>query len=376
MGHEAVIAGPPATAACRRTAYTHHLGGTISFISPGDAARVNLDPCIHKSVERFLDGRRFDVYHLHEPFLGFIGPSFMRLGEGVKVGTFHTWREGPHLPYIAFWPLIQYWNRLLDGRVAVSESARKTIARYVPGQLRDHPQRRRLRSLRRADAPSAARRGRSADGALRRPHRGAQGHPLPARGLQDGQGEAQGRAPRHRRRRRPAGWRTRSWPRRWAWRTSTSRATSSPTTCPSYYQRAERLRFAFDRERELRHHPAGGDGGRHARRSPRRSTAPHPGRGRRHRPDRAAQGPAMPWPTAILRLLEDRPMADGNGRARPRARSSVRLGSCRREAAELLRRAGRLSPDQLPLSAASSAASARISRPTPATRMPMRPSRM
>jgi phosphatidylinositol alpha-mannosyltransferase len=131
MGHEAVIAGPSGDGRLPQDGYTHHLGGTLSMISPGDAARVNLDPRIHKPIERFLDGREFDVYHLHEPFLGFIGPSFMRLGKGVKVGTFHTWREGPHLPYIAFWPIIQYWNRGLDGHVAVSEAARKTASRYV-----------------------------------------------------------------------------------------------------------------------------------------------------------------------------------------------------------------------------------------------------
>jgi phosphatidylinositol alpha-mannosyltransferase len=131
MGHDAVVAGPSGDGRLRRDDHTHYLGGTMSFISPGDAARVNLDPFIHHRIETFLRGRAFDVYHVHEPFLGFIGSSFLRLGNGVKVGTFHTWREGPHLPYIAFWPLIQLWNRRLHGRVAVSEAARKTISRYV-----------------------------------------------------------------------------------------------------------------------------------------------------------------------------------------------------------------------------------------------------
>jgi phosphatidylinositol alpha-mannosyltransferase len=61
------------------------------------------------------------------------------MGEGVKVGTFHTWREGPHLPYIAIWPLILLWNRYLQGRVAVSEAARKTIKHYVPSDFRIIP---------------------------------------------------------------------------------------------------------------------------------------------------------------------------------------------------------------------------------------------
>jgi phosphatidylinositol alpha-mannosyltransferase len=57
----------------------------------------------------------------------------------VKVGTFHTWREGPHLPYVVAWPLILYWNRMLDGRVAVSPSARRTIGTYVRADYRVIP---------------------------------------------------------------------------------------------------------------------------------------------------------------------------------------------------------------------------------------------
>jgi phosphatidylinositol alpha-mannosyltransferase len=73
---------------------------------------------------------------MHEPFLGFIGPSFMKYGEGAMVGTFHTWREGPHVPYLAFLPLVRRWNKGLDGRIVVSEAARHTITRYVKGDYR------------------------------------------------------------------------------------------------------------------------------------------------------------------------------------------------------------------------------------------------
>jgi phosphatidylinositol alpha-mannosyltransferase len=139
MGHAADIIGPAGQGLLPQNGYTHSVGHTMRFITPGDRARINLSPFVYGAVEKFLHNREYDVYHLHEPFLGFIGPAFLKLGEGVKVGTFHTTREGPHLGYIGFWPLIQYWNRKLDGHIAVAESAKRTVQRYVGARYRIIP---------------------------------------------------------------------------------------------------------------------------------------------------------------------------------------------------------------------------------------------
>jgi phosphatidylinositol alpha-mannosyltransferase len=132
MGHDALLLGP-ASGQLRQDRYTIPIGGTIRFFSPGDAASINLNPLMIRRVRAFLSSRNFDVFHLHEPFVPFLGPAFLKLGKGVKVGTYHAWRIGPHWPYFVSRPLIRYWNRRLDGRVAVSEWSRQTISRYVPG---------------------------------------------------------------------------------------------------------------------------------------------------------------------------------------------------------------------------------------------------
>ena len=136
LGHEILVAGPSGDGPLPQNGFTQHVGSSIKFLSPGDSARVNLNPWIHGSVRELLKQHEFDVIHMHEPFLGFIGASFMKYGEGIKVGTFHTWREGPHVPYIAFLPLVRHWNKGLDGRVVVSEAAHRTITRYVKGEYR------------------------------------------------------------------------------------------------------------------------------------------------------------------------------------------------------------------------------------------------
>jgi phosphatidylinositol alpha-mannosyltransferase len=138
MGHEALLLGP-ASSPLKPDRYTIDIGGTIRFYSPGDAARINLNPFIIRRVRALLEERDFDVFHLHEPFVPFLGPAFLKLAKGVKLGTYHAWRIGPHWPYIISRPLIHYWNNKLDGRVAVSEWSRQTISRYAPGEYQIIP---------------------------------------------------------------------------------------------------------------------------------------------------------------------------------------------------------------------------------------------
>jgi phosphatidylinositol alpha-mannosyltransferase len=138
LGHDVTVAGPTSDGQIQHSG-VYRLGGSFRFPTPGDSARVNLNPLVHTRVETLLAEKQFDVFHLHEPFLGFIGSSFLRRGEGLKVGTFHTWRRGTHLPYVAFGPLVRRWNKLLSGRIAVSDSARETVNRYVPADYRVIP---------------------------------------------------------------------------------------------------------------------------------------------------------------------------------------------------------------------------------------------
>ena len=137
-GHHVTVAGPTGDGRVHDGEVVT-LGGSFRFPTQGDAARINLNPLVALKVRDLLNRQSFDVLHLHEPFLGFTGASLMRYGEGVKVGTFHSWQKRTHYPYIVFGPLVRRWNQMLDGRIAVSESARATVSRYIPGSYRVIP---------------------------------------------------------------------------------------------------------------------------------------------------------------------------------------------------------------------------------------------
>ncbi len=154
VGHFVTVVGP-ARSKIPPNNYTHYVGGTFRFPTPGDNAFINLNPMITRMVRDFIQDQEFDVVHVHEPLLGFIGASFLQGVDAVRIGTFHATRNGPHLPYALFQPLLARWGRLLDGRIAVSETAKHTVARYFPGQYTTIPNG--IDFARFADAPSKAR---------------------------------------------------------------------------------------------------------------------------------------------------------------------------------------------------------------------------
>ena len=64
MGHEADIIGPAGQGLLPQNGYTHSVGHTMRFITPGDRARINLSPFVYQAVEKFLHNREYDVYHM------------------------------------------------------------------------------------------------------------------------------------------------------------------------------------------------------------------------------------------------------------------------------------------------------------------------
>src|SRR5262249_8545206 len=81
---------------------------------------------------------RFDVVHTHCPLVPTLPLLAVERASGVQVGTFHS-TSGRSLAFEGFRrPLARRVTRL-DGRIAVSATARDFIARYFPGEYRVIP---------------------------------------------------------------------------------------------------------------------------------------------------------------------------------------------------------------------------------------------
>jgi len=110
------------------------LGGCVSIVVGGTETGFGLDPRARWRVEELFRRQQFDVLHMHEPLMP-LAPWFMlRRSPAPVVATFHTHREQGHRWYPRYRWILAPLMRRVRVRLAVSEAARRTVARHFPGR--------------------------------------------------------------------------------------------------------------------------------------------------------------------------------------------------------------------------------------------------
>jgi len=94
---------------------------------------IGVDPRAWARVGALFQQERFDLVHVHEPLMPLVPWCAVLRARVPIVGTFHTHREQGHRFYAASQRLLAPLIRRLALRIAVSESAHRTMARYFPG---------------------------------------------------------------------------------------------------------------------------------------------------------------------------------------------------------------------------------------------------
>ena len=112
------------------------LGVELRFTSNGSLSRMVLGRGILR-LRRLYRELNLDLVHVHAPLDPVLGMAGVAAAEVATVGTFHaSFSPAPlwYLLYGALWPLSGAVFRRLDGCVAVSEDARRSIAHFFPGR--------------------------------------------------------------------------------------------------------------------------------------------------------------------------------------------------------------------------------------------------
>jgi phosphatidylinositol alpha-mannosyltransferase len=103
----------------------------------GSISRISLSLHLAPDIKTVLEREKFDVVHLHEPFMPMLCSAVLRFSNGLNVGTFHAYSGSPG--YELGWPittiLLKRRNRKLAGRIAVSVPARDYASKYVSGEF-------------------------------------------------------------------------------------------------------------------------------------------------------------------------------------------------------------------------------------------------
>jgi len=109
------------------------LSRCVSLVIGGTETGIGVDPRSWWRVAALFRTARFDVLHLHEPLMPLVPWFALRQATVPVVATFHTHRERGHRWYGPYQRLLAPLMRRIRCRLAVSEAARRTVARDFPG---------------------------------------------------------------------------------------------------------------------------------------------------------------------------------------------------------------------------------------------------
>jgi phosphatidylinositol alpha-mannosyltransferase len=139
-GHDVRIVAPSSRRWSHRQDNLTVIGEhVIGLPASGSVSNVCLSFHVSSRVRALLARERFDVVHVHEPFMPLLPFEFIRYADATLVATLHAAREGGSRLYAYSRFIIQPWWDRIDGRIAHSRSALRLVGKYLAGRYRIIP---------------------------------------------------------------------------------------------------------------------------------------------------------------------------------------------------------------------------------------------
>jgi phosphatidyl-myo-inositol alpha-mannosyltransferase len=108
------------------------VGRSVIVPANGSLPNIVLSPRTYFRIQRALERERFDVLHLHEPMTPAICTATLAMARTPIVATFHASGDLGWMKYGK--PLWGFLIDRVDHRIAVSERARLSQQRWLPGE--------------------------------------------------------------------------------------------------------------------------------------------------------------------------------------------------------------------------------------------------
>ncbi len=135
MGHEVKVIAPASKAVSVFGDRFIPIGKPRPIPSSGSIIRITISLRLASTIKAVLVEEKFDIIHLHEPFMPMLCSAVLRFSNAVNIGTFHAYDGRPD--YNFGWPIgrimLNLRRRKLDGKIAVSEPAMNFAKKYIPG---------------------------------------------------------------------------------------------------------------------------------------------------------------------------------------------------------------------------------------------------
>jgi len=112
------------------------IGTPLPIPASESIIRVSISLHLAPAIKEVLAREKFDVIHLHEPFMPMLCSAVLRFSNTVNVGTFHAAQGKPGYNFgkpVSSW-MLHRRARKLHGHIAVSNAALKYASHFVPAE--------------------------------------------------------------------------------------------------------------------------------------------------------------------------------------------------------------------------------------------------
>ena len=135
MGHDVRVIAPASKAVTTVGDRFIPIGKPRPIPTSGSIARITISLRLASIIKAVLSEEKFDIIHLHEPFMPMLCSAVLRFSNVPNIGTFHACDGKPGYNFGRPISTIMLNRRLhkLDGKIAVSKSAMGYASKYVPG---------------------------------------------------------------------------------------------------------------------------------------------------------------------------------------------------------------------------------------------------
>jgi phosphatidylinositol alpha-mannosyltransferase len=114
------------------------MGRAIKIVKNKSFSILTFGITIPWKLRRFLAQENFDIVHIHGPVAPVLPYLALKYSKAKNFITFHS-AHTESFGYILWEPVLEQYFRKLNGRIAVSEVARESVAKYFPGDYRIIP---------------------------------------------------------------------------------------------------------------------------------------------------------------------------------------------------------------------------------------------
>ncbi|CAI83068.1 glycosyltransferase family 4 protein [Dehalococcoides mccartyi] len=136
LGHDVRIIAPASKSLVEYGTDFIQVGKPRPLATSGTVVRISLSVNLKNRIKKVLAEEKFDVIHLHEPFMIMLCSAMLRFSKTCNVATFHASQGKPG--YNLGWPFTRIFlrrrRRNLHGHMAVSNAALRFASKYIPGE--------------------------------------------------------------------------------------------------------------------------------------------------------------------------------------------------------------------------------------------------